>query len=173
MVYQPVICHSDLYGEVIPKDKIIKLIEERNLEITLIALSRLMCLQIDLMSENVNSRFFYTWLKNLYMWKTVLPNHGNLEEYYKGCLFCVQSLFMLYKWLVAYGVEHKEDSIYQLSYNDFVEVIDLCIMINDYLPKDEVVGNETAFIYTNIYHNTIKDIKNQLARAYYIFVKLH
>lgn len=51
-------------------------------------------------------------------------------------------------------------------------IMDALLAINDKLPKDDVDGHETEYIYLMLYHNTHKIIKDQIARAYYVFSTL-
>ena len=50
--------------------------------------------------------------------------------------------------------------------------MDAILAINDRLPKGEVSGHETEYLYLTLYHNTHKNIKDQIARAYYVFSTL-
>lgn len=53
--------------------------------------------------------------------------------------------------------------------NDLLLMMDALLAINDMLPKDDVDGHETEYLYLTLYHNTHRIIKNQIARAFYIF----
>ena len=50
--------------------------------------------------------------------------------------------------------------------------MDALLAINDMLPKTDVVGHETEYLYLTLYHNTHKTIKDQIARSFYVFSTL-
>lgn len=172
--YKAVIMHSELYGHITPKEKIVETISKINIEMALITTSRLMALQIDLMQNNKEAKFLYSILKAGYG-AEIIKHNGDIWLYeQREFLSCPQTFFILNKWLLAYGTDPDSDTfIHNITATDVNDIFSLCIMINDYLPIDkDIEGYETEYIYTTIYHNTLKNVKNQIARAFYIFDKL-
>ena len=83
---------------------------------------------------------------------------------------CLQSLFMLEKWVLAYcSVEH-DISFVQLD--EWIIMMNALLAVNDRLPGEEVVGHETEYLYLTAYYNTSKIIKHQIARSFYIYSSL-
>lgn len=80
---------------------------------------------------------------------------------------CQQSIFELEKWALLYCP--IEDSLSPIVLPDLMLVMDALLAVNDRLPKDEVEGHEAEYLYLTLYHNTHKNIKDQMARAFYIF----
>ncbi|WP_458630967.1 hypothetical protein [Paenibacillus sp. CMAA1364] len=172
--YEAVLQHSDLYGKVIPEDGIVNRISKLNMELSLIIVSRLISMQIDIMQNNDEAKRYFNVLKYGYS-RIVTQNGGNMELYFGSKhIYCLQTLFILSKWILVHGVElNDQETIRGITIDDVNEIISLAVMINDYLPLDvDVEGYEIEFLYTTIYHNTFKNIKNQIARSYYIFVNL-
>ena len=85
---------------------------------------------------------------------------------------CSQSIFVLDKWAIKYcPISENAEPI---TPEDVNLIMDLLLIVNDKLPKSEVEGNETEYLYLMLYHNTHKAIKNEIARSYYMcFLNLH
>ena len=80
---------------------------------------------------------------------------------------CPQSIFLLEKLALIYCP--VEEQLSPIIPNDLLLMMDALLAINDMLPKDDVDGHETEYLYLTLYHNTHRIIKNQIARAFYIF----
>ena len=64
------------------------------------------------------------------------------------------------------------EDISKITIEEVLFFFDLAISINDYLPQDDIMGHELEYLYLTVYHNTFKNIKFKLGRAYFIFSKL-
>lgn len=82
-------------------------------------------------------------------------------------IMCPQSIFLLEKLALIYCP--VEEQLSPIIPNDLLLMMDALLAINDMLPKDDVDGHETEYLYLTLYHNTHRIIKNQIARAFYIF----
>ena len=47
--------------------------------------------------------------------------------------------------------------------------MDLLLVANDKLPKDDVKGHEIEYLYLMLYYNTDRPLLNKIARAYYVY----
>lgn len=85
-------------------------------------------------------------------------------------IMCPQSIFILEKWALVYCP--VEEALNPITMPDLMIIMDALLSINDTLPKDDVIGYETEYLYLTLYHNTHRIIKDQIARAYYVFSTL-
>lgn len=93
---------------------------------------------------------------------------GNWMKYNQfKTIMCPQSIFLLEKLVLIYCP--VEEQLSPIVPNDLFLMMDALLAINDMLPKDDVDGHETEYLYLTLYHNTHRIIKNQIARAFYIF----
>ena len=83
---------------------------------------------------------------------------------------CLQSIFLLEKWVLVYCL--NDCRLTPITLEDIMTIMDAILSINDKLPKDDVHGHETEYLYLMLYHNTPKNIIHQLARSYYVFSTL-
>lgn len=171
--YGYVIMHSELYGDKLTKEEIIREIQSLNIKSALINMSKLSALLYAVLQESPDALKTYNTLKTAYG-KRILENNGNIMLYCSRVLiFSIQTLFTLNKWLLAYGTGDQRIAQVLSPVDELFNILKLTIMINDYLPIDvDVDGHEVEFMYLMAYHNTIKNIKNQIARSYYLFVTL-
>lgn len=85
-------------------------------------------------------------------------------------IICPQSIFILEKWALVYCP--VEEAFSPITMPDLMLIMDALLAINDMLPKDDVDGHETEYLYLTLYHNTHRIIKDQIARAYYVYSTL-
>lgn len=96
---------------------------------------------------------------------------GDWLQYYQfRAIMCPQSIFILEKWALVYCP--VEETFSPITLPDLMLIMDALLAINDMLPKDDVDGHETEYLYLPLYHNTHRIIKDQIARAYYVFSTL-
>ncbi|MDR3668187.1 MAG: hypothetical protein P4L35_15200 [Ignavibacteriaceae bacterium] len=165
--------HSELYGNKVMKEDIIREIQSINFQGALISTSKLSALLYAVLQEAPDALNTYDLIKTVYGLR-VIENNGNIMLYCSRVLiFSIQTLFTLNKWLLAYGTDDLNITKVLSPIDELYNILKLAIMINDYLPIDvDVDGHEVEFMYLMAYHNTIKNIKNQIARSYYLFVTL-
>lgn len=75
-----------------------------------------------------------------------------------------QTLYMLIKWIVAFGEENR----YQIKY-DFGMFLELCLRINDFLPEEEIEKYRLEYLFTNLVLNNPKNIGNSVARSFALY----
>ena len=108
-------------------------------------------------------------------WKLRVLHSGHIRELCGNwmiynqfkTIMCPQSIFLLEKLVLIYCP--VEEQLSPIVPNDLLLMMDALLAINDMLPKDDVDGHETEYLYLTLYHNTHRIIKNQIARAFYIF----
>ncbi len=173
MEYNCVIMHSELFGYKVSKEDIIKKIQSINIKNAFVNTSKLSALFYAVLQETPDALNTYKLIKIAYG-KRVGDENGNLLLYgSRFYIFSIQTLFTLNKWLLAYYSDEQQIIDVPHLIDEFFDIIQLAIMINDYLPIDiDVEGHEVEFLYLMAYHNTIKNIKNEIARSYYLFVSL-
>lgn len=173
MEYGFVIMHSELYGNKVTKEDIIREIQSLNIKNALINTSKLSALLYAVLQKAPDALNTYNLIKTGYG-KQVIEKNGDIMLYFsRDLIFSIQTLFTLNKWLLAYGTDDQHITKVLSPIDELFNVLKLAIMINDYLPIDvDVDGHEVEFMYLMAYHNTIKNIKNQVARSYYLFVTL-
>lgn len=173
MSYCCVITHSELYGNKESREDIIKVIQSLNQKKALFNTSKLSSLLYAVLQGAPNAEStVYRSMKIAYGSK-VVKNGGNIGLYCENTyIFSIQTLFTLNMWLLAYGVEEScNETLPEIE--ELFRVIDIAIMINDYLPIDiDTKDHEVEYMYLTAYHGSLKNIMNQIARSYYIFVTL-
>ncbi|MDV9722203.1 hypothetical protein RHG08_13040 [Clostridioides difficile] len=148
--------YSELYGRDVSRDEIIDKIRSLDINKALSALR--------LLFSNLDTQWYleyiYIKIKNL-----------DENKIRNRVLYSKQGLFYTLKWLMAYS-EQLNNNKFELKVllEDIVDIIDLQIMISDYLEKDNI--NPMTYIYKNIYFNTQRNYKNEIVRAFEIYVKL-
>ncbi len=147
--------YSELYGIQINKEQIIAKIGRLNINKTLEILKIL----FSTLTTPWYINFIYVRIKHLD------------EEKLEDILYSKQTLFYTLKWIMAYSEQINAAPMkLNISLEDIVEIIDLQLMISDYLDKDSI--DPTTYIYKNIYFNTQRNSKNEIVRAYEMYVRL-
>lgn len=147
--------YSELYGNQVEKDKIIDKIRRLNINKTLEILKIL----FNTLTTPWYLNFIYVKIKYLD------------EEKLEDLLYSKQTLFYTLKWIMAYSKQTNDDKMkLNISLEDIVEIIDLQLMISDYLDKDGI--DPATYVYKNIYFNTERNSKNEMVRALEMYVRL-
>ena len=96
---------------------------------------------------------------------------GNRKRYNQFmAISCLQSLFLLEKWVLAFC--NTEQEISPIQPQEWIIMMNALLAINDRLPGEEVVGHETEYLYLTAYYNSSKSIKHQIARSFYVYSTL-
>lgn len=147
--------YSELYGKQIEKSGVIDKIEKLNTNKTLEILKIL----FNTLNTPWYSNYIYIKIKDLD------------RERMGDILYSKQTLFYTLKWIMAYSKEINNNyTNKKISLEDIVEAIDLQLMISDFLDKDDI--DPTTYVYKNIYFNTLRTLKNEIVRAFEIYVEL-
>lgn len=145
-----------MYGSQISRDDIIDKIKSLNIKNTL----KVLKLLFSNLSTQWYLEYIYVKIKNL-----------DKEKLRDRVLYSKQGLFYTLKWIMAYSEQLDNNEVeLKLRLEDIVDIIDLQIMISDYLDKDNI--DPITYIYKNIYFNTQRNSKNEIVRAFEIYVRL-
>jgi len=150
------------------KAEVIELIKSLPLEKSLLQISYLLNLSNGVI--NKNGKNYFNIQKLLYLKNNIIKIENNLEYFNKCEMFCIQNLLLSYKWLIRYG--EKKDMIdgYVHGYIDD-RIIDIILMMSDFLPQEEVADCKEEFVWSNLYLNTQAIPKYEIARSYFILLK--
>lgn len=169
--YRYVICHSELFGDLCSDEILITKLKGINLLTGIIGINRFFELSIDLLnSDNRSASLHYNLLKCKTIERLNL-NPKQCKYLTDGSMFSPQTLLILLKWLLAYGDSNTiiEESVKTETID---ELIDMCFIISDKLPKDEVENFKTEFMFANLFLNSESNIKHHISRWKVIFDEL-
>lgn len=159
--------YSSIFGHELNDEDMIHLLSGISCQKAIAILSRFASLHIAICQQN-HDAIRLDWQLRVIHSKHIRENGGKWHDYNRcKTLMCQQSIFELEKWALLYCP--IEDSLSPIVLPDLMLVMDALLAVNDRLPKDEVEGHEAEYLYLTLYHNTHKNIKDQMARAFYIF----
>lgn len=162
--------YSLIFNHTLSKEKLIKLLSGISCEKAIAILSRFASLHIGVCQQNQDACQL-DWSLRVAHSNHIQKMGGNWIAYNQfKTIMCLQAIFELEKWALLYCPVKKKLSPILLP--DLLLIMDAILAINDRLPKGEVSGHETEYLYLTLYHNTHKNIKDQIARAYYVFSTL-
>lgn len=159
--------YSFIFGHELNDEDMIHLLSGISCQKSMVILSRFSSLHIAICQQNHDAICLDCQLRMVHS-KHIQKTGGKWFDYnrYKT-LMCPQSIFELEKWALLYCP--IENNLSPIMLPDLMLVMDALLAVNDRLPKDEVEGHEAEYLYLMLYHNTHKNIKDQIARAFYIF----
>lgn len=159
--------YSLIFGHELNDKDMIHLLSGISCQKAIAILSRFASLHIAICQQNHDAIRLDWQLRTIHS-KHIHENGGKWLDYNRcKTLMCPQSIFELEKWALLYCP--IENSLSPIVLPDLMLVMDALLAVNDRLPKDEVEGHEAEYLYLTLYHNTHKNIKDQMARAFYIF----
>lgn len=168
--YEIVPTYSDIFDCSPTNNVFISRLKTISCEKAIYILSRFESLFLAYIQNNIEAKKLYNQLRIKHS-HHIQTLGGNITKYcnYKF-LMCHQSVFLLEKWVMCYcPMEHK---ISEVTISDLMNIMDLFLLVNERLPKEDVAHHETEYLYLMLFYNSNKIIKNQMARAYYIFTKV-
>lgn len=168
--YVPIAEYSTVFGYPMDDAVFKDMLSNIGCQKAIAILSRFSSLHIALCGEIQDAVYLHFQLRMIHA-KHIRDSGGDGIKYNQfRAVMCPQSIFSLEKWVLEYCP--KEDVLSSITLNDLILVMDALLVINDKLPKSEVEGHETEYLYLTLYHNTHKVIKNQIARSFYVFSTL-
>lgn len=170
MKYIPLAQHSLVYGSAMDTAGLISLLSGIGCKKAIAILYRFAALHIAVGQGNMDA-VHLDWQLRLLHSNHIAKHGGNSILYNRFvAITCPQSVFLLEKWVLAYCA--IEGDLSPISVPEWMLMMDALLAINDMLPGEEVTDHETEYLYLTAYHNTHRIIKNQIARAYYVFSSL-
>lgn len=165
--YGVLACYSDIYGKQFEKTEINKRIESFDIKLALSLIPRLISLGVAVNREDINARQLNDLIMTAHRCRVSLAG-GNLYRY-AACdtAYSPQTLYVLLKWFLAYGQETEPLRVIRLD--DIMFILDMCLIVNDLLPKDDVAGKEADYLFVNLYHNTPELPLSEIGRGYYLY----
>lgn len=149
--------YSDIFEcNQVPKDEIIKEIRKLDTKNSLIIIKALL--------SDLNNQEYY---QKIYLDKYG-SNINDRNGYYSTVLFSRQGLWFTTKWILAYGDKENKKSI--SIFDDTLQILQIQIMIADYLDKSQI--NPLTYIHKNFYINSERNVFNDIARTVYIYCEL-
>ena len=173
--YRAVVQYSELFGEKITEADFISRLSGLNLRVAIAVISRLFSLQDAVMSDNeteerIQAKEVDSCLRFCHCYRSVISNGGNSALYNsREFLYCPQTLLTLSKWLLAHCTNVGD--MRTLNLDDFLEIMDLCLITNDLLPND-IHGHEIEYLFITLFYGTHRNLKSKIARAYHVFIDL-
>lgn len=159
--------YSSVFGHELNDEDMIHLLSGISCQKAIAILSRFASLHIAICQQNHDAIRLDWQLRTIHS-KHIHENGGEWLDYNRcKTLMCPQSIFELEKWALLYCP--IESSLSPIVLPDLILVMDALLAVNDRLPKNEVEGHEAEYLYLTLYYNTHKNIKDQMARAFYIF----
>lgn len=159
--------YSSIFGHELNDEDMIHLLSGISCQKAIAILSRFASLHIAICQQN-HDAIRLDWQLRVIHSKHIRENGGKWRDYNRcKTLMCQQSIFELEKWALLYCP--IENSLSPIVLPDLMLVMDALLAVNDRLPKNEVEGHEAEYLYLTLYYNTHKNIKDQIARAFYIF----
>ena len=167
MKYESLVEHSIVYGKCATEADLISMLSNLDVKLAFIIISKLLSMHWARVRKDVGANNVYDFLESAHKVHVALKD-GNLYAY-SSCdaVFGPQTLYQLLKWFLGHGKETKDLKV--ISLDDIMLIFDLCLIINDSLPKEEVVGQEKDYLNTNIFHNTPPNPLSEFGRYHYIF----
>lgn len=165
--YVPIATYSDIFGHEMNNTEFKHMLSKIGCQKAIAILCRLSSLHNSVCSHIVEAIRLDSGLK-LFHSSHIFALGGNLRKYNQfELIMCPQSIFLLEKYVLIYCP--VENQLSPIMPDEFLLVLDALLVINDMLPKDDVDGHETEYLYLTLYYNTHRIIQNQIARAFYIF----
>ena len=165
--YVPIATYSDIFGHKMDDKEFKHMLSKIGSQKAIAILCRLSSLHNSVCSNILEATRFYCELK-LFHSSHIFELGGDVGKYnqFKTAM-CPQSIFLLEKLVLIHCP--VENQLRPITADDFLLMMDALLIANDMLPKDDVDGHETEYLYLTLYHNTHRIIQNQIARAFYIF----
>lgn len=152
--------HEIFNGEKTDKEELITILSKLDAIELIITISLLM-----------NQSKYETYFKEMYLSGKPYDSK-TIEDFRKTLLYSKQGLLLLTKWVISYASIDKSFSEFRANPIDSInEVINLQLKVSDYLPTDDF-DSVIEYLHKNCSLNTTRNIKNDIARAYYMFCKL-
>lgn len=168
--YVCILEYSEVYNKQMSEEKFIEMLSKMNCQKTIAILSRLASLHIACCEGDTNAKKLYKRIIEIHE-RYIKNNGGKKKEFCKDYgIMCPQSIFTLEKWVLLYCNTESENK--NITYSDINKVIDAILVVNDMFPKDDMDNHKMEYLYLMLYYNTHKIIKDQIARAFYIFAIL-
>ena len=165
--FAPFATYSDIFGHEMADTKFEHMLSIIECQKALLILSHLSTLHNAICCSS-NEAITLDWKLRVIHSKHISELGGNWLKYNQfKSIMSPQSIFLLEKLVLIHCPIANQ--INPITLDDFILMMDALLVINDMLPKDDVRGHETEYLYLTLYHNTHRMIKNQLARAFYIF----
>lgn len=165
--YEPLAEYSIVFGKEINDAELIELISGIGCQKAIAILSRFASLHIAVCHQN-HEAICLDWKLRMLHSGHIKELGGNWLQYNQfKTIMCPQSIFILEKWALVHCPKEKDFS--PITIPDLMLIMDALIAINDKLPKGDVDGHETEYLYLMLYHNTHKSTKHQIARSFYVF----
>lgn len=159
--------YSLILGHELNDEDMIHLLSGISCQKAIVILSRFYSLHIAICQQNPDA-ICLDWHLRMIHSKHIREAGGKWINYnHCKILTCPQAIFELEKWALLYCP--IDSNLSPISLPDLMLVMDALLAVNDRLPKDEVEGHEAEYLYLTLYYNTHKNIKVQMARAFYIF----
>lgn len=170
MDYCPVAQYSIVYGKSLDDSEFKKLLSTIGCKKAVAIISKFISLHLAVSQGDASAVCFSKVLRILHAGE-IGKRGGDWVKYNRfRAVACLQSLFILEKWVLAYCDVEQEISAIQL--HEWIIMMDALLAVNDRLPGEEVVGHETEYLYLTAYYNSSKVIKHQIARAFHIYATL-
>ena len=168
--YVPIADYSSIFGQEINNAIFEDILSKIGCQKAIAILSRFMSLHIGICNGNPDAVRLDWQLRVLHA-NHVSGAGGDWLQYNQfRTIMSPQSILNLEKWVLKFcPVEYELSPV---TPPDLMLVMDALLAINDMLPKTDVVGHETEYLYLTLYHNTHKTIKDQIARSFYVFSTL-
>lgn len=168
--YEPIAEYSVVFGQEIDDVTLKNMLSRIGCQKAIAILSRFASLNIAVCNQIQDAVYLDLQLRIIHS-EHIRVAGGNFIKYKQfGTIMCSQSIFILEKWVLAYCP--VEDDLSPITLPDLILIMDALLVINDMLPKADIVGHETEYLYLMLYHNTHKVIKDQIARSFYVFSTL-
>jgi len=108
-------------------------------------ISRLISLHWAVNSEEKDAKELFNIIRTAHGCRIALEG-GKNEPYFKSdTVFCPQTLYVLLKWFLVYG-EDRNEPLRAITLDDILYILELSLVVNDFLLGDDVVGNETDYL---------------------------
>lgn len=165
--YIPIALHSSVYGKNMSDEELANKLSTIDCGILTAILCRLFSLHIAICEGNQDAEKLYSMLRFFHA-QHIIKQGGDSKKYcaYES-IMCPTSLLLLEKWALVHC--RVEAEISQITVPDLCLIMDLLLAVNDKMPKGEVKGHETEHLYLMLYYHTHRSLRNQLARAYYVY----
>lgn len=167
--YEPLAEYSAVFGHEMDDATLKDMLSRVGCQKAIVILSRFTSLHVAVCNQNQDAILLNFQLRVLHSGH-IRDLNGAWLQYQFRTIMCPQTIFILQKWALVFCPVEEEFS--PITLPDLMVIMDVLLAINDRLPKDDVDGHETEYLYLTLYHNTHKVIKEQIARSYYIFSTL-
>ena len=165
--YNMLACYSEIFGQKFEQVELEKKLATFDIKLALALISRLISLAWAVDRKDIDAQKLDNLIMTAYRCRISLSG-GNITQYDKcDTVYCPQTLYVLMKCFLAYSEEIEP--LRAISLDDIMFVLDLALVINDWLPKDDIVGNESDYLFVNLYHNTPDRPLMRIGRGYFIY----